>query len=296
MQDINPGNITTDQLSLPLLDEKKLEVDVLRLDKIHPLVSGNKWFKLRYYLQEAATTAKKTIVTRGGAWSNHILATAAACKINGFKAVGIIRGEEAPVLSSTLVQAKELGMQLLFISREAFSNRYIPEYIHHDEAYFIPEGGYGAKGAGGAATILDHCDKETYNYICCAAGTGTMTAGLVNAATPGTKVMAISVLKNHLELEATIRQLTGQQEHTFEVLHDYHFGGYARHQPELIAFMNEWYRQTSIPSDFVYTGKLFFAIHDLIQQNFFLPGSRILIIHSGGLQGNASFDKGTLIF
>ena len=129
MQGINLNNITTDRLHLPLLTEKKVEADVLRLDKIHPHISGNKWFKLRYYLEEAKKQDKKTVVTYGGAWSNHLLATAAVCKINNLFSIGIIRGEEAANLSSTLFHAKELGMQLIFISREDYHNKIIPAQI-----------------------------------------------------------------------------------------------------------------------------------------------------------------------
>ncbi len=295
MQDINPGNIRTEKISLPLLSEKKVEVDVLRLDNIHPLVSGNKWFKLRYYLEEAKTE-KKTIVTYGGAWSNHILATAAACKINSLPCIGIIRGEESANLSPTLIKAKELGMELVFISREDYGQGKIPEGFDKSDYYFIPEGGYGLNGANGAATILDYCKKEDYTHICCAAGAGTMTAGLIKASQPSCKIISISVLKNNFDLEENINLLSGTKEKSFDLIHDYHFGGYAKYKPGLIDFMNEFYSQTEIPSDFVYTGKLFFGVNDLLSNNFFPAGSKLLIIHSGGLQGNASLSNGTLIF
>ncbi len=296
MQKINFHNITIDKLSLSLLDEKKIKADVLRLDKIHPLVSGNKWFKLRYYLEDAQLKGKKTIVTYGGAWSNHLLATAAACKINNFSCYGIIRGEEATTHSPTLINAKELGMQLIFVSREEYRAGNIPPYLGNDDNYFIPEGGYGIKGAEGAATILDYCSRENYSHICCGAGTGTMTAGLIINSLPSQKVISISVLKNNFTLEGEIKQLVADKEKSFQLIHDYHFGGYANYKSELIDFMNQFYRDTAIPSDFVYTGKIFFAITDLISNNFFPEGSRLLIIHSGGLQGNASLRNGTLIF
>ena len=294
MLPINTDNITTDQLALPILAEKNVEADVLRLDKIHPLVSGNKWFKLRYYLEEAKTQGKKTIVTYGGAWSNHILATAAACKMNNLNCIGIIRGEEGADASFTLIKAKELGMQLVFISREDYKQAKIPETLNKSDYYFIPEGGYGQKGAEGAATILDYCKRENYTHICCAAGTGTMAAGLIKGSAPSCQVIAVSVLKNNFDLEKDIKAFTGEK--TFQIIHDYHFGGYAKYKPELIDFMDEFYRDTTIPSDFVYTGKLFFAINDLIRNTFFPAGSRLLVIHSGGLQGNASLSNGTLIF
>ena len=296
MQDINLNNITLDQLSLPEFSAKNIEVSVLRLDKIHPVISGNKWFKLRYYLEEAKALHKKKIATFGGAWSNHIIATAAACRLNGLEATGIIRGEEASELSPTLKQAREMGMQLIFISREDYSMKKIPEEINGDDYYFISEGGYGMKGAAGAATILDCVEKETCSHICCAAGTGTMMAGLVQASSEQNNIVGISVLKNNFEIEQDVKSLVPDNKINFDLIHDYHFGGYAKHKPELINFMNEFYRATSIPSDFVYTGKLFYAIHDLMAKDYFPYRSRLLVIHSGGLQGNASLNKGTLIF
>ena len=296
MEDINLNNITTDILSTPLFEKRQLEVSILRLDKIHPLISGNKWFKLRFHIDEAKKQGKKKILTFGGAWSNHILATAAACKLYNLFAIGIIRGEEAAALSPTLIQAKELGMQLVFTSREEYKQKMIPNVLNDEDCYIVSEGGFGARGAEGAASILAHCKKNEYNHICCAVGTGTMMAGLIISAVPGTKVTGISVLKNNTELQDQVTTLLPAKMENYEIIHEYHFGGYAKHKPELLAFMNSFYRQTSVPTDFVYTGKLCFAVNDLAEKNFFPPESRILVIHSGGLQGNQSLNKGTLIF
>jgi len=296
MQAINTENITIDKVSMPLLTEKKVSVDVFRLDKIHPLISGNKWFKLRYYIEEAKQENKKTILTFGGAWSNHILATAAVCKINQLNSIGIIRGEEAENLSATLSQAKELGMQLFFISRKDYQQKKIPSELNDTNYYQIAEGGFGKQGAAGATTILDHCRIEDYTHICCAAGTGTMAAGLLRKISKIQKVIAISVLKNYLEMEDSIKKIIDEPVKNLIVNHDYHFGGYAKNKPALLEFMNEFYNQTSIPTDFVYTGKLCYAIFDIIKKNYFPEGSNLLLIHSGGLQGNASLSKRTLIF
>jgi len=296
MQELTISNISIDKVSSFLYAEKDITISVLRLDKIHPVIAGNKWFKLRYYLEDAQKSGKRKVVTFGGAWSNHIIATAAACQINGFTSTGIIRGEEAAILSPTLLQAKELGMQLIYISREEYSKKKIPAELNNDEYYFISEGGYGRKGSDGASTILDYCEKENYTHICCAAGTGTMMAGLISGTMPFQKVVGISVLKNNLELEENVNALLDNKEKCFHTTHDYHFGGYAKYKPSLIDFMNKFYRETAIPSDFVYTGKLFFAVNDLTNNNFFAPGSKLLLIHSGGLQGNTSLGKGTLIF
>lgn len=295
MQQADLNNISIDKLSLPLLAEKKVEVSVLRLDKIHPLISGNKWFKLRYYLEEAKQQKKKAVITFGGAWSNHILATAAACKLHRLECTGIIRGEST-YLSPTLTKAKELGMQLIFTTREDYRDKKIPLPFYTDDHYIINEGGYGRIGAEGAATILDHCNKKEYDTICCAVGTGTMIAGLINGADTQQHITGISVLKNNIELEEKIKPLVDANKTNFTIRHDYHFGGYAKSKPELIEFMNNFFIQTMIPTDFVYTGKLFFAISNLISNNFYTPGSKLLVIHSGGLQGNDSLSKGTLIF
>ena len=271
-----------------------LDVSVLRLDKIHPVISGNKWFKLRYYLEDAKAKGKKSILTFGGAWSNHIIATAMAGKMNGFNTVGIIRGEESPDLSPTLLNARAQGMQLVFIPRNEYSEKNIPAEFRNDQHYIIHEGGYGELGAAGAATILEGL-TENYTHFCCAVGTGTTAAGIANAA-KGNRVIAISVLKNNHSLNGMIEALLAPGVAAPELLHDYHFGGYSKYQPSLLQFMNELYQHTQIPTDFVYTGKLFYAVRDLIQKNFFPSESRILLIHSGGLQGNLSLRKGTLMF
>ncbi|HEX7846816.1 MAG TPA: pyridoxal-phosphate dependent enzyme [Chitinophagaceae bacterium] len=296
MQNISPGSISIEPITLNFAASEEIGIAVLRLDKIHPVISGNKWFKLQFYLKDAIEQGKKTILTFGGAWSNHIIATAAACQLNGLSSIGIIRGEEAPELSPTLKQAKELGTQLYFTSREEYVQKKIPGEIDARHCYIINEGGFGELGAKGAATIAHDFIKEEYTHICCAVGTGTMIAGLINATSPSQQVFGISVMKNNLSLEDAVRSLLTDKTRSFELFHEYHFGGYAKHKPGLLDFMNEFYRQTAIPSDFVYTGKLFYAIKDLIKKNSFPAGSKLLLIHSGGLQGNASVSNRTLIF
>jgi 1-aminocyclopropane-1-carboxylate deaminase len=283
---------TIDQVST--FFETNLDVSVLRLDKIHPVISGNKWFKLRFYLEDAKAKGKKNIVTFGGAWSNHIIATAAAGKMNGFNTVGIIRGEAPDILSPTLAGAKEHGMDLVFVPRNEYSQKNIPAVYQQNEYYVINEGGYGTLGAAGASTIIDG-HWEPWTHYCCAAGTGTMTAGLANAA-KNKQVIGISVLKNNHSLEPMIQALLNSEATAPVLIHGYHFDGYAKYQPALLQFMNDLFQHTQIPTDFVYTAKLFYAVRDLLRKNFFPSGSRILLIHSGGLQGNLSLRKGTLMF
>ncbi len=293
-------NIHTDTVK-DLYHSNGVNVDVLRLDLLHPVISGNKWFKLSGYLKEAKHQHKKTILTFGGAYSNHILATAAASKIMGLQSIGIIRGEKSAKLSITLQHAESYGMKLFFCSRELYRNKTIPHFIYdqvnQEEVYSINEGGAGELGKIGAEKILQYCNPTFYTHIIAAAGTGTTLAGLVASALPAQKVVGISVFKNNVSLETEIRNLLPEfLHHKLFLLHDYHFGGYAKKTVELIAFMNNWYMHTAIPTDFVFTGKLFYAVNDLIKKNYFPHGSYILVIHSGGLQGNLSLPGGMLFF
>lgn len=269
------------------------DVSILRADTVHPAISGNKWFKLYYYLQQAIRLKKKGIVTFGGAWSNHIAATAAACAAAGLKCAGIIRGEEPVACSATLQQAKELGMQLQFVSRQDYKEKAAVDF--NNEWLLVPEGGYGTDGMLGAAHILDYIPH--YTHYCCAAGTGTTLAGMIHSAGEGQTITGISVLKNNHSLGQAVSSLWRQPpKAAWHISHDFHFGGYARYTKALTDFMNRFYTATGIPSDFVYTGKLFFAVLQLLQQGYFPAGSRIAILHSGGLQGNASLPKGVLTF
>jgi 1-aminocyclopropane-1-carboxylate deaminase len=296
---VHAENIRIDPVQF--LQKFHTAVDVLRLDLIHPVISGNKWFKLKEYLKETKSLNKKNILTFGGAFSNHIVATAAAAKQNGFKSIGIIRGQKPTALSPTLKDAMNFGMNLFFLSRTDYKGKIIPreifEHFNEQETYIINEGGYGVKGVEGAKAILQLMNFSEYTHILDVVGTGTTVAGLVEASHEHQSVIGISSMKNNLSLQQETEKFISEENRTrFKLIHDYHFGGYAKYSQELIDFMNEWYRQTQIPSDFVYTGKLFFAVTDLLKKNYFPAGSKLLLIHSGGLQGNRSLPKGTLIF
>lgn len=296
---IRPENIRIDPVQF--LQKIHTTVDVLRLDLIHPVISGNKWFKLKEYLKEAKSFNKKIILTYGGAYSNHIVATAAAAKENGFKSIGVIRGEKPTTLSHTLNDAMDFGMEIFFLSRGDYRTRIIPpkllERYNTEEIYIINEGGYGVKGVEGAKGILQLMDFSAYTHILDVVGTGTTIAGIVESSGEHQTIIGISSMKNNFSLQQeTEKFISEENRHRFNLIHDYHFGGYAKYTQQLIDFMNEWYRQTSIPSDFVYTGKLFFATNDLLKKNYFPNGSKLLLMHSGGLQGNQSLPKGTLIF
>ncbi|RYY61062.1 MAG: pyridoxal-phosphate dependent enzyme [Chitinophagaceae bacterium] len=278
---------------LPSLYVPDIPVSVLRLDETDQLVSGNKWYKLRYYLDDAMATGRK-IVTWGGAWSNHILAAAVACQRAGVACTGIIRGEEPATPSFTLTTAREAGMELLFISREEYGKKIPPRLFPPDEYLEIPEGGYGETGAKGASTILDVGGLESFHHIFCAVGTGTMLAGLVNRASHQ-QVTGIPVLKNKQAGEE-VTALLQPGNNNWQLVPGYEFGGYARYNQELIDFMNSFYQLTGIPSDFVYTGKLFYAATDLLRKGMVEQGEKVLLVHSGGLQGNRGLPSKTLIF
>ena len=299
MQSLLFDSITVDEVDLPAFKQKNIRVSVLRLDKIDPVVSGNKWFKLKYYLEEAKRQKKSHIVTFGGAYSNHIIATAAMGKQCGFRTSGIIRGEEPGKISHTLLQAMEYGMRLIFISREEYRNKKLPDEIWERQAeiHLVDEGGYGLPGAKGAGEILDHCQKEKFSHIACAVGTATMMAGLVKASLPQQVIIGVSVTRDASLRERFFNLLSSEEKvKKFQLVTGYHFGGYAKHNIELINFMNKFYKDTSIPTDFVYTGKLFYAISEMMRNDLFPGNSNLLIVHSGGLQGNFSLPKRTLIF
>ncbi|HEX8356222.1 MAG TPA: pyridoxal-phosphate dependent enzyme, partial [Segetibacter sp.] len=181
------------------LHNGQLTLDVLRLDELHPIISGNKWFKLQYYLHEALELQKQTVATFGGAWSNHIIATAFACKEAGLRSLGIIRGEEPKQLSPTLQYAMDYGMKLHFVSRERYRNKQaVKAGISDTDHYWIDEGGFGLTGAKGASEILQLVNSSTYSHIICAVGTGTMLAGLLIAANEGQQLIGISSMKGNL--------------------------------------------------------------------------------------------------
>jgi len=273
---------------------------VLRLDKLHPIVSGNKWFKLSEHLRLAAGSA---ILTFGGAWSNHLVATAYAAREAGLKAIGIVRGQRSPALSDTLQEATAYGMQLEFISRQQYAEKEQPQFLQQltsrfPGVYIIPEGGGGMPGIIGSEMILSKTSAADYTHIICAVGTGTTWLGLLRASHPGQHILGVPVLKGIETLSAVDPTgiLTTEQAARAHLLTKYHFGGYARHPQPLLDFMNRFYTTSNIPTDIVYTGKLFYAVYDSIVNHLFPTRSRLLIIHSGGLQGNRSLTAGQLVF
>lgn len=299
--------LSIDPVILPEFTERHIGMDVLRLDKLHPVVSGNKWFKLKDHLRAAVQQSSQHVITFGGGWSNHIVAAAYAAQQAGLRVTGFIRGERPARLSYTLLDAAAYGMQLEFMSRQEYAAKDTPAFLEqlatrYPGAYIIPEGGAGTLGIKGSEDILRTVDTSGYSHILCAIGTGTMYRGLANAAAPGQIIIGVPVLKGVEDIAAIDPSAIRREGPVLRVsplrriLPGYHFGGYARYTPELLDFMNRWYRLTGIPSDFVYTGKLFYAAFDSVRLHLFPPGSNLLLIHSGGLQGNRGLPPGCLDF
>ena len=260
-----------------------------REDLIHPFVSGNKFRKLKYNLLQAKTENQSTLLTFGGAYSNHIAAVAYAGRENGFQTIGIIRGDElADKIASnpTLKFAQECGMQFEFISREDYRFKTEAAFLEQLENkfgsfYLIPEGGTNALAIKGCEEILTQEDG-IFNYVACAIGTGGTISGIINSALPHQKILGFPALKGDF-LQDEIRNFV--QNENWELILDYHFGGYGKVNTVLVDFINRFLEKTKIPLDPVYTGKMVFGIVDLIEKNYFPKNSKILLIHTGGLQG-----------
>jgi 1-aminocyclopropane-1-carboxylate deaminase len=275
------------------LQNTDLQIDVLRLDKLHKTINGNKYFKLKYALQEAQQLQAKKIISYGGVWSNHIAALAAACKQLQLPCVGYIRSDEQ-LITATLQEAAANGMQIVYCTRAEYKAIKKIEGLQTNGNYHIPEGGATILGIKGASEILAIYNLQQYTHIVCAMGTGTTFSGLLQAILPQQKLIGINALKGGFMQRADIENyLTNNN---WELINDFHFGGFAKYDATLITFMNSFYQQYTIPTDVVYTAKVFYAVQSLIEAAFFSEASKILIIHTGGLQGNKSLTKETLCF
>lgn len=270
----------------PLYKQHRVEVFMKRDDMIHPFISGNKWRKLKYNLQKAQQENKKIVVTFGGAWSNHLLATACAGATFNLKTIGFVRGEE--VRNPVLDMCRLFGMELLFVSREEYKDKDALFYQleNKDDYFFINEGGSGLEATWGCKELTSEL-KQEYDHIFCAAGTGTTAAGIaigINDHKWKTILHVVPVLKNGEFILDEIKKFNAPTDQT--ILHlDYHFGGYAKTKPDLLAFVQEFVASTGIMIEPTYTGKVAYALHDLIKKGYFTENSRILFIHTGGLTG-----------
>lgn len=301
-ENIISSHLFSDSLSIQKIDSNfcstDVEVYVLRLDLMHPFVNGNKWFKLKYNLQEAKERNFNTILTFGGAYSNHIYATAAAGNIFGFQTIGVIRGEETLPLNPTLTFARQQGMQLVYLDRATYrqkNTKIVQEQFKQrfGDFFLIPEGGCNLQGVRGCTEILENIDNFT--TICLACGTGTTLAGIALSLNQGQRVLGFPVLKNGSFLAPEIDSLltaylssnlpiNGDKSLSWQLICDYHFGGYAKVNNELRTFQTHFERDFYIPLDFVYTAKMFYGVMDLLKKGYFPKSDRLLLIHTGGIK------------
>jgi 1-aminocyclopropane-1-carboxylate deaminase len=266
-----------------------ISLEIKREDLLHPFISGNKFRKLKYNLLQAKAEKQETVLTLGGAYSNHIAAVAYAGKEQGFKTIGVIRGEELGdkiAENPTLQFAQECGMQFEFVTREAYRLKTESDFIANLQQkfgsfYLVPEGGTNEYAIKGCEEILTEEDAA-FDFICCAVGTGGTISGIINSAFPHQKVLGFPALKGDF-LKDEIRKFATNK--NWELITDYHFGGYGKVNEELVQFINQFYKQTQVPLDPIYTGKMVFGVIDLIQKNYFPNNAKILLIHTGGLQG-----------
>lgn len=290
---IHIPDIPTQKVCLPFKDD--IELYIKREDLTHKYVSGNKYRKLKYNLKHASDSGYKRLLTFGGAYSNHISATAAAAQRMGLEVIGVIRGDELSDKvneNPTLRFAQECGMKFHFVSRQAYRNKDKQEFHQQltelfGDFYLVPEGGTNALAVKGCQEILNEQDTE-YDFITSAVGTGGTISGIINSAKQHQKVLGFPALKGNF-LEEIIRKYTNQP--NWELIDSYHFGGYAKYNTELIEFLNDFHRKTNIPLDPIYTGKMIFGICDMINKGYFPKKTKILAIHTGGLQGIQGFNK-----
>ena len=283
----SPLKVPLQKVTDSLIEEKGLDVFIKREDLIHDRISGNKWRKLHYNLQEATAKKHPNLLTFGGAYSNHIAATAAAGKQYGFHTIGLIRGEANQPLNPTLQYAVDCGMQLYYVSRsdyrdktsKAFAVKYLSDFSNY---YLIPEGGTNLLAVKGCEEMLSDVDID-FDFVCCAVGTGGTISGLINSLKPHQRALGFPSLKGADFLNEEISKYVNNSQWTLNL--DYHFGGYSKVDMALIDFINNFKTTHHIPLDPVYTGKMLFGLWDLIEKDYFSRGSTIIAIHTGGLQG-----------
>ncbi len=297
---MNPPQSPVLELHHPLWKAKGIRLSVKRDDLLDPLISGNKYRKLKYNLQEAAAQGHHTLLTFGGAFSNHIHATAAAGKKHGFKTIGIVRGERTEPLNPTLRDAEAMGMKIHYVDRTAYRQKQSPEFLEQlaqqfGAFYLIPEGGSNVLAVRGCEEIISELE-ESYTHVCCSCGTGATLAGIICGLQGAGMAIGFPALKGGSFLREEIDNLLSDRTQSrslenWELITAYHFGGYAKFTPELVQFICDFRNYHSILLDPVYTGKMFYGIYDLIAKGHFPPGSNILALHTGGLQGIHGFNE-----
>lgn len=285
------------------IKSKEVELFIYRLDLNHPHISGNKLYKLKYNIEEAKKQKNDMLLTFGGAFSNHIAATAAAGKEQNLHTIGIIRGEEPVELNPTLQFAKKCGMELHFVSRSLYQNKeelnkYVSEKFSGRNFYLIPEGGSNELGIKGCQEITLNIPID-FDIVCCPCGTGATISGIILSLKEHQKAIGFQILKgekyilsevtnwlNHFKSVAPVEGIKN-----WKTNEEFHFGGYAKLKPELLNFMLEFEKENAIPLDYIYTGKMMFGIIELIKRGEFKKGTKIVVVHTGGLQGNKGFEN-----
>jgi 1-aminocyclopropane-1-carboxylate deaminase len=287
---LSPIKLSVNQ-RLPFKFPQGITLYLKREDLLHPTISGNKFRKLKYNLIAAREQGINTLLTFGGAYSNHISAVAAAGSEYGFKTIGVIRGDELINKiqdNPTLTLAQENGMQLYFVSRTNYRHKSDLAFIaqlkqQFGEFYLLPEGGTNALAVQGCVEILTEEDREFFDVVCCAVGTGGTIAGVIESSNDKQKILGFSALKGNFLIDE-IKQWTTRTH--WDLCLDYHFGGYAKTTPELLTFIDVFQAKTHLEIEPIYTGKMLFGIFDLIKRGYFAKNSKILAIHTGGLQRN----------
>jgi len=287
------GNSRLEQIKAPFIEAQGLELWVKRDDLLHPIISGNKWRKLKYILADALALNAHSLISMGGAYSNHLHALAYVGKLLGLKTVGLIRGERPAVLNATLADLERWGMQLKFVTRSEY--RQLREYKTFNALpnlqageYWLPEGGAMALALQGVKELVAEIDIE-YDVLCVPCGTATTLAGCVCAVPEDKQLLGFAALKGAGYLSTEVENLI-----KFSACHnkrwliqlDYHFGGFAKKSPDLLQFIEQFEQQHAIPLEPIYTGKMFYGLYALIRQGYFTPGQKIIAVHTGGLQGN----------
>jgi len=295
----NPPPVQIQEIFDDTLNKANVRLFIKRDDLLHPIISGNKFRKLKYNFLKIQELGCRHVVTFGGAFSNHIHATAAAGKHFSIQTIGIIRSDSTHSLNPTLQFADECGMKLRFVSRSDFRNKNLlikQLEAEFDNYYFLPEGGTNALAVQGCKEIVTEIHTQMPfppDYFCTACGTGGTLAGIIAAAKSTQQIIAFSALKGDF-LKKDVEKLLEQEEvscSNWQINDDYCFGGYAKWQPELIYFINEFKRKYRIALDPIYTGKMFFGIFDLVKKGFFRQNTTIVAVHTGGLQGIAGFNQ-----
>ncbi|MBV6645998.1 MAG: pyridoxal-phosphate dependent enzyme [Cyclobacteriaceae bacterium] len=290
------------EISSELFLSKGVQVFVKREDLIHPEIMGNKWRKLKYNLLEAQSNKVRTLVTFGGAYSNHIAATAAAANEYGFRSIGIIRGDElGPSSNPTLEKAQQNGMMLLFVSRADFRKMKVGEIplpVEDRNYYVLPEGGTNELAINGVAEITEEI-TEDFDIITTPVGTGGTLAGLVKGMAGDKFVLGFSAVKGQFIVEEVADLLKNNRIPwgNYKVETQFHFGGYGKFDDTLIDFMGNFYHENNLVLEPIYTGKMFFGVWEMIKNEQIASGNKILMLHTGGLQGVLGFNErfGSLI-